>query len=119
MRYLPRNKELNSNAKNLRHNMTKEERHLWFDFLVEYPVRIQRQKTIANYILDFYCAKARLAIELDGSQHYEPTNHQYDELRTKQLELMGIKVLRFTNLEIWQNFAAVKERIHREIQDRL
>ena len=119
MRYLPRNKELNLNAKNLRHNMTKEERHLWFDFLVEYPVRIQRQKTIANYILDFYCAKARLAIELDGSQHYEPTGHQYDEQRTKKLEQMGITVLRFTNLEIWQEFVAVKERIHREIQAHL
>ena len=99
--------------------MTKEERHLWFDFLAEYPLRIQRQKTIANYIVDFYCAKAKLAIELDGSQHYEPTGHQYDEQRTKKLEQMGITVLRFTNLEIWQEFVAVKERIHREIQAHL
>jgi very-short-patch-repair endonuclease len=65
------NSKLTDKAKTLRKNMTKEERHIWYDFLRDYPVRFLRQKVIDNYIVDFYCAKARLVIEIDGSQHYE------------------------------------------------
>ncbi len=85
--------------------MTKEERHLWYDFLRTYPAKFLRQKIIGNYIVDFYCASANLVIELDGSQHYKEINQKYDGERTKFLEQYGIKVLRIPNNEINQNFA--------------
>ena len=69
--YYKHNPKLTGNAKVLRKNMTKEERHLWYDFLKDYPVRVLRQKVIDRYIVDFYFSAARIAIELDGSQHYE------------------------------------------------
>ena len=65
------NKQLVPLAKQLRKEMTKEERHLWYDFLRAYPVRFSRQKVLGKYIADFYSAEAKLVIELDGSQHYE------------------------------------------------
>ena len=76
-------------AKTLRKNMTPWERRLWYDFLRDYPVRFQRQKAIGNYIADFYCAKANLVIEIDGSQHYEDRGIEYDGQRTKYLEQCG------------------------------
>ncbi len=91
--------------------MTKEERRLWYSFLREYRVKFLRQKILGNYIVDFYCAKANLVIELDGSQHYEERNLQSDLLREKYLSQYGIYVLRFSNLEIKENFSAVCERI--------
>ena len=75
------NPNLTTNAKNLRKNMTKEERHIWYDFLRDYPVRFLRQKVIDNYIVDFYCHKARLIIELDGSQHYNEKEQIKDQNR--------------------------------------
>lgn len=98
-------------AKSLRKNMTKEERHLWYDFLRKHPVRFQRQKAIGKYIVDFYCASAGVAIELDGSQHFEPEELKKDFLRTKALEKMGIQVVRIPNNEIWKNFCGVCEYI--------
>ena len=83
------------NAKQLRKNMTKEERHLWYDFLRQYPVRFQRQKVLGKYIVDFYCAKANLVVELDGSQHYEPNNIQKDEERTIFLKNMVLPFFGF------------------------
>ena len=80
------NTDLTSNARTLRKNMTKEERHLWYDFLKNYPVRTLRQKVIDNYIVDFYCHSARLIIELDGSQHYEEKGLLKDKIRTKNLK---------------------------------
>ena len=85
-------------AKALRKNMTPWERKLWYDFLRDYPVRFQRQKAIGNYIVDFYCAKACLAVELDGGGHYTTQQTEKDEIRTKELETMGITVLRICNL---------------------
>ena len=82
----PRNDDLLQNARNLRKNMTKEERHLWLDFLKRYPVRFRRQEIIGNFIVDFYCSSAALAVELDGSQHYEDREKAYDEERTRYLE---------------------------------
>jgi len=87
--------------------MTKEERHLWFDFLKNLPVTVHRQKVISKYIADFYIASASIVIELDGSQHYEDEGHLSDELRDKYFEEQGIKVLRYSNLDINQNFEAV------------
>ena len=77
-------------AQQLRRDMTRQERHLWYDFLKTYPVRFKRQYVCRNYILDFYCAKDNLAVELDGSQHYEIGNRDRDMQRTQELEALGI-----------------------------
>lgn len=98
-------------AKELRKNMTPWERKLWYEFLRNYPFRFQRQKTIGNYIADFYCAKARLVIELDGSGHYSEEQVEKDKLRTKDLNDMNLRVLRFSNLDIDRNFSGVCEYI--------
>ena len=98
-------------AKALRKNMTPWERKLWYDFLKYYPVRFQRQKAIGNYIADFYCAKARLVIELDGGGHYTPEQAEKDRLRTKGLESMSLTVVRICNLDIDRNFRGVCEYI--------
>ena len=98
-------------AKELRKGMTPWERKLWYDFLRLYPIRFQRQKAIGTYIVDFYCAKARLVIELDGGGHYTPEQAQSDTIRTKELESMGLTVLRFCNLDIDRNFSGVCEAI--------
>ena len=105
------NKALVPNAKNLRKNMTKEERHLWYDFLRSYPVKFLRQKIMGKYIVDFYCAEAKLIIELDCSQHYEEKKAEYDAERTNYLEQYGIRVLRIPNNEVSQNFVGVCEYI--------
>lgn len=98
-------------AKELRKNLTPWERKLWFEFLRDYPVRFQLQKAIGNYIVDFYCAKARLAIELDGSGHYEPETAKRDAERTRELEAMQVKVLRICNNELDNNFYGICEWI--------
>lgn len=98
-------------ARALRKNMTPWERHLWYDFLRTYPVRFQRQKLIGNYIADFYCAKAHLVIELDGSGHYEEKQQQKDNFRTEKLEEENLTVLRFSNLDVDKNFRGVCEYI--------
>ena len=88
---MPEYKELLSRARKLRHDMTKEERHLWYDFLRGYSPRFSRQKLVAPYILDFYCCAAGLAVELDGGQHYEDADKTYDERRTAYLQQQGIQ----------------------------
>ena len=105
------NKNLVPLARNLRKNLTKEERHLWYDFLRQYPVRFVRQKVLGQYIADFYCARAKLVIELDGSQHYEPEELQKDAERTAWLEQYGLLVLRIPNNEVMQNFPGVCEYV--------
>ena len=112
------NKDLVPFAKELRKNMTKEERHLWYDFLREYPIRFIRQKTIGNYIVDFYCTKANLVVELDGSQHFEPEDMAKDAIRTHFLEEYGITVVRIPNNAIWQNFEGVCEYIDLQVRKR-
>ncbi len=102
-------------AQQLRRDMTRQERHLWHDFLKTYPVPFKRQYVCRNYILDFYCAEANLAVELDGSQHYEIGNRDRDMQRTKELEALGMRVLRFTNVEIEKNFEGVRQEIHRAV----
>ena len=98
-------------AKNLRKNATPQENHLWYDFLSKYDVRFQRQKAIDNFIADFYCYKAKLIIEIDGSQHYTEKGKQKDEFRTEILEGYDLKVIRFTNRQIDTNFKGVCEYI--------
>ncbi len=105
------NKENIPLAKMLRKNMTPWERKLWYDFLRAYPVRFQRQKAIGNYIADFYCAKARLVIELDGGGHYMTEQMERDAHRSEELESMNLTVIRICNLEIDRNFTGVCEYI--------
>ncbi len=105
------NKQLVSFAKQLRNEMTKEERHLWYDFLRTYPVRFSRQKILGKYIADFYCAEAKLVIELDGSQHYEDRNMEKDRERTAFLEAYSLTVIRIPNNEVNRNFTGVCEYI--------
>ena len=103
-------------AKNLRKNATKQENHLWYDFLSKYEVRFQRQKAIDNFIADFYCHQARLIIEIDGSQHYTEEGREKDEIRTEVLEEYGLTVIRFTNHQINTNFRGVCEYIDAVVQ---
>ena len=114
-----KNNNLLDAAKDLRRNMTLQERHLWYDFLRGYPVKIYRQRIINNYIADFYCHAARLVIELDGIQHYEEDSLAYDEERTKVFEKYGIMVLRFSNFEINENISAVCRMIDKVISERI
>ena len=109
--YNPRNKTLTAYAKELRKNMTKEERHLWFDFLRYCTPRFRRQEIIGSYIADFYCSKAKLVIELDGSQHLEPKDLVYDSGRTDYFHSLGIQVVRYSNTDIHNNFPGVCQHI--------
>ena len=104
---MPKNSKLLGNARKLRREMTRQERHLWYDFLQHYPVKIYKQRIIGNYIVDFYCHRAMLVIELDGSQHYEDTSVKYDKNRTDFLNSLGIDVLRILNIDIDRNFKSV------------
>lgn len=101
------NKKLTPLSRILRKNMTKEERHLWYDFLKNLPITIHRQKVMGCYILDFYCADKKFAIELDGSQHYEKQGVDHDMARDAYLREQGITVLRYSNLELSQQFEDV------------
>jgi len=116
---LPYNKHLIPFAKSLRKNATPQENHLWYDFLRSYIPRFQRQKTIGQFIADFYCEKARLVIELDGSQHFTSEGHTYDEARTDAIETVGVTVLRFTNRDIDSQFEAVCTAIDAAVHERL
>ncbi len=113
------NKQLVPYAKKLRSQMTDEERKLWYCYLKEYPVRFTRQKVLYRYIADFYCPKAKLAIELDGSQHYEENEMKYDKERTDFLNSKGIMVLRFTNSRIHKEFRNVCEYIEQTVNKRI
>jgi len=113
------NKQLVPLAKELRRTMTKEERHLWYDFLRTYPVRIIRQKVLGEYIVDFYCAEAKLVIELDGSQHYEENQMEKDAVRTSFLKRFGVAVIRIPNSEVSRNFQGVCEYIDTAIKQSL
>ena len=107
------------NARRLRREMTPHERKLWFLFLRKYPVKIYKQRIIGKFIVDFYCAAAKLVIEVDGSQHYEPQGMAYDIERSAFLSALGLEVLRFSNREIDREFRGVCEQIDMTIQKRL
>ena len=113
------NRQLVPLAKQLRKEMTKEERHLWYDFLRSYPVRFSRQKVLGKYIVDFYSAEAKLIIELDGSQHYERDHMAKDAERTAFLEGYGLKVIRIPNNEVSRNFRGVCEYIDTAVKQSL
>lgn len=110
---------LSDRARELRKNATKEENHLWYDFLKDHPLQFRRQKVFGRYVVDFFCAKAGLVIELDGGQHYGETGLiQRDQERTDYLENMrGFSVLRFTNLEVTKNFEGVCSAIQQRLAE--
>ena len=113
------NSKLTSRAQELRKNMTKEEQKLWYEYLRNYPYRFRRQVAFGNYILDFYCASAKLAVELDGSQHYESAGQKYDRERTAYLNQIGIDVLRFSNTDVLQNLRGVCQAIDIAVAHRM
>ena len=113
------NSMLTIHAKNLRKNMTKEERRLWYTFLRAHPVRFLRQKVIDNYIVDFYCHAARLIVELDGSQHYQTTGMLRDQIRTERLEQRNLLVVRIPNNAVNENFEGVCEYIDDLVKQRV
>ena len=99
--------------------MTPQERKLWYEFLRTYPVKFYKQRIIDNFIADFYCHAARLVIEIDGSQHYEPQGQAYDAERSAILEKYGLEVLRFSNYDVDSNFQGVCEQIDSTVKRRL
>ena len=108
-----------SHARALRGGATPQERRLWFDFLRSYPVRFQRQKPFGAFIVDFYCAAAKLIIEVDGGQHYQPDSLAYDAARSETLKAQGLAVVRITNHDVDTNFAAVCQMIDDIVHTRM
>ena len=105
-------------AQKLRREMTKEEKQLWYRFLREYPVQFRRQVTCGRYILDFYCSKAKLAIELDGAYHGYTEVAEKDKERTEYLNSIGILVLRFPNKDVWNDLDLICKQIDYTVQKR-
>ena len=110
-RMLESDSRLRPRARELRNNSTKQENRLWYDFLKQQPVQWYRQKVIGEFIVDFYCPKAKLVVELDGMQHSLPDHQAYDAERSAYLEALGFKVLRFQNREVDNMFNSVCKRI--------
>ena len=116
--YYNYNKQNTSNARELRKNMTPEERHLWYDFLKRLPVTVHRQKNVGNYIVDFLIASAGLVIEIDGRQHKLPEHIEADRKRDQELNLLGFTVLRYSNEDICNRFHTVCEDIMKRVNVR-
>ena len=116
---IPKNDSLLPLARQLRREMTPHERKLWFLFLRTYPVKIYKQRIIRSYIADFYCASAKLVIELDGAQHFEADAAACDAKRDAAFRALGLCVLRFSNREIDREFPLVCERIDQVIKERM
>ena len=110
------NKDLVSNARALRKNMTPEEKHLWYDFLKRLPMKAHRQYNIGNYIVDFYIPKKQLVIEIDGIQHLTKEHKEKDQIRDKFLEEQGLRILRFPNDSICKSFADVCQVILNHVE---
>ena len=98
------NKYLTNISQSLRKDMTLEEKRLWYDFFKKLPITINRQKVIGKYVVDFYCASAKIVVELDGSQHYEEKAQIKDKERDAFLSSLGLKVLRYSNYDLDKNF---------------
>ena len=113
------NSDMKERARLLRKSMTTQEKHLWYDFLQNHNLRFLRQKIIENYIVDFYCAKAKLVIEIDGGQHYSDEAVKYDIERSNIFSNYGLKVIRFTNTDIDKNFEGVCQYIEQVISESL
>lgn len=116
---IPRNPKLRPAAQSLRREMTPQERKLWYQFLRNLSITVNRQKVIGNYIVDFYCHAARIVIELDGSQHYEAEGQEYDRKRDRYLRALGLTVLRYSNRDMSENFRGVCQDILQKIQEKV
>ena len=114
--FSPYDGKLKKNARALRGNMTPQERRLWYTFLRAYPVKFYRQRVVGQYIVDFYCPRAALVVELDGSQHFELSEAERDMRRDAELAALGLLVLRFSNEELNRNFSAVCGEIDRQVR---
>ena len=119
MAHINRNFTLRDTARMLRKNMTRHEKHLWYDYLKQYPVRWYKQRIIESFVVDFYCSGAKLVVELDGSQHYTEQGLEYDRQRSLYLEAYGLMVLRFSNDDIDKNFEGVCMEIDKVVKERL
>lgn len=115
-KYTGYNSYLKDSARILRKNMTRHERHLWYDFLKNYPVKWYRQRVIDKCIADFYCSKANLVIELDGSQHFTEEGIEYDSVRNEIMEQYNLKIIHISNVDIDRNFYEVCEIINNEVE---
>ena len=116
---IPKNNKMLERAKELRREMTPQERKLWYMFLRDYPVKFYKQRIIESFIADFYCHAAKLVIELDGSQHYDEQGLAYDAERTAIIEGYGLEVLRFSNLEVDTQFNVVCEHIDNVVKKKM
>ena len=116
---IPKDNSQLENARRLRREMTSHERKLWYLFLRQYPVKIYKQRIIGKFIVDFYCASAKLVIELDGSQHYESQGMAHDLERSAYLTALGLEILRFSNRDVDTDFRGVCTQIDRMIQERM
>lgn len=103
-------------AKSLRKRATRQEKRLWYDFLKNYDVSFQRQKAIGDYIVDFYCPSLKIAIEIDGNQHYSKEGIEKDKIRTCEINNQGVQVIRITNRQIDRHFNEICEYLDNEIQ---
>jgi len=108
---LPYNPNLKVRANELRRSQTNAEKRLWYDFLSGCGHKFLRQKVIGHYIVDFYCAKRRLVIEVDGRHHYTRDGLTYDAIRSDFLAHLGVSVLRFENRDVVENFSVVCDAI--------
>ncbi|HZQ75057.1 MAG TPA: endonuclease domain-containing protein [Burkholderiales bacterium] len=113
--YIRYRRELKPRARELRRECTGPERKLWYEYLRGSPHKFTRQKPLGRYIADFYCAEKRLVIELDGDSHFDRQGMQRDALRTSDLEASGVRIIRFTNLEVMQEFEGVCLRIEQAL----
>ena len=116
---LPYEENIIHRAKDLRKNMTPQEKKLWYQYLNKYPIRFQRQKSIDRFIVDFFCAKAKLAVEIDGSQHYTDEGYKYDKKRSVILSKHNVETIRFSNHDIDRRFYEVCSQIDFEVQKRI
>ena len=116
---MPYRRDLIPIAREMRKKATRQERHLWYDFLRKHPAHFKRQKVISGFVADFYCARAKLAIEVDGMQHYYAQHIQYDAERTAIFESYGIRVIRFSNESIDNDFDAVCTFIDKMVSERI
>jgi len=114
-KFIPYNSKLNSRARELRNNMTMAENRLWFGYLRGCKYRFVRQKVVGNYIIDFYCQKLKLGIEIDGETHFGKRNEEHDRIRTKELEILGIRILRFWNKDVIEGLSEVENIIENNL----
>jgi very-short-patch-repair endonuclease len=114
--YFRYRRSLTPRARALRRESTPAERKLWHEFLRMLPEKFTRQKPLGGYIADFYCSRQRLVIELDGDSHFFPQAQHNDAVRTRKLQALGIRVLRFTNTEVMETFEAVCVRIRQGLE---